>query len=60
VSGVRSDHTEPRKAEVSHGARDCADIERIAGRNENDVNAVALGLGEQELIVERCASLKLE
>jgi hypothetical protein len=59
VRRVRSNHTEAREAEVGHGARHGTDVEGVAGRDENDVDAVALGLSEQELILERSASLNL-
>jgi hypothetical protein len=51
---IRSNDGEMCEAEVSHGTRDRADIERVTGRNENNVDAVALGLGEQEKNVEVC------
>jgi methylthioribulose-1-phosphate dehydratase len=40
-----------REAEVGHGAGYGADVERIARRDENDVDVVALGGSEQEMIV---------
>lgn len=49
---VGSDDGELRKTEVGHGARGRANIERVAGRDEDDVEAVALGFGEQQPIVE--------
>jgi hypothetical protein len=42
-----------RKAKVGHGARRRANVERVARRDENDLDAVALGFWRQEMIVER-------
>jgi hypothetical protein len=42
----------PRKTEVRHGTRCRTYIERVARRDEHHVNAVALGLSEQEMIVK--------
>jgi len=50
---IRCDDGEMCEAEVGHGSRRRTDIERIARRNENGVEAMALGFREQELIVER-------
>jgi len=48
-----SDDGEVREAEVGHGAGRCADVEGVAGGDEDDVDAVALEIGKQEMIVER-------
>jgi hypothetical protein len=40
---VGCDHFEMREAEVGHGACDRSDVERITGRDEDDINVVALG-----------------
>ena len=53
VRVVGSNHGETGKTEVGHGARDRTDVERIARRHEDNLDAVALGLGEQGMIVER-------
>ena len=57
---IGRDDGEMRKAEVGHGPRDRPDVERIARGNENYVDAVALGLSEQDLIVVGLAMLKLQ
>ena len=49
---VRRNHRETREAEVGHGARRRADVERIARRDQDDFEAVALFRGKQEMIVE--------
>ena len=50
-----ADDGEEREADVGHGAGDGADVKRITRRDEDDVDAVALGLvqhrSEQEMIV---------
>ena len=53
VGFERSDYGQMRKAEVRHGPRRCANVERVAGRDKHDVEAVALEIDEQEMIVER-------
>jgi len=45
-------HGETVKSEVRHGSRHRADVERIARRDENHIEAVALIGTEQEKIVE--------
>lgn len=56
VGFIGSDDGETRKTEVGHGAGSGADIERIARRDENDADAIALRGGEQAMIVERAAT----
>ena len=46
------DRGEMGEAEVGHGARDCADGEGSARRDEDDGDAVALVRGEQGMILE--------
>jgi len=53
VGGVRRNHREPLKAEVGHGPRRSADIERIARADEDNLDTVALGLVKQGFIVEK-------
>jgi hypothetical protein len=50
---IRRDNREMREAEVGHGARDGANVERVARADEDDLDVVALGSGEQEMIVDR-------
>ena len=38
---------------AGHGARNGSDVERIARRDEDDIDAVALLWRQQEMIVER-------
>jgi len=49
---VGGDDGEMSEAEVGHGASDGADVEGIAGRDEDDGDAVALGRRGQEMIVD--------
>ena len=49
---VGGDDGEMSEAEVGHGASDGANVEGIAGRDEDDGDAVALGRREQEMIVD--------
>lgn len=44
---VRRDDSEMREAEVSHCTRRRPDVERIARRDEDHFDAIALGFGEQ-------------
>ena len=53
VGLVGCDHGEVGEAEVGHGARDRADVEGIARRDEDDGDAVALLCGQQGMIVEQ-------
>ena len=46
-----SDNGEAREAEVGHGSRRRSYIEGVARRDEDDFNAVALVLGEQDAIL---------
>lgn len=50
---IRGDYGEAAETEVGHGARGGPNVERIARRDENDFEAVALFRREQEMIVER-------
>ena len=43
VRFIRCDHSEVREAEVGHGARHSSDVERIARRDEDDVEIVEAG-----------------
>jgi hypothetical protein len=52
VGLIRSDHGHAREAEVGHGPRRGSYIEGIARRDEDDVELVALGFGEQRPIPE--------
>ena len=49
---IGGDDGHAREAEVRHGARHRADVERIARRDQNNIDAFALRLGEQRTIVE--------
>ncbi len=51
VGLVGRDDGEMREAEVGHGPRRRSDIEGIARGDEDDFDAVALGFGEQGMIV---------
>jgi methylthioribulose-1-phosphate dehydratase len=53
VGFIGSDDGETGKTKVGHGAGGSADIERIARRDENDADAIALRGGKQGMIVER-------
>jgi methylthioribulose-1-phosphate dehydratase len=53
VERIGRDDGEPRKAEVGHGPRRGSDIERIAGADEDDFDAVELRWVEQGIIVEK-------
>ncbi len=44
---IGRDNGEMREAEVGHGARDGANVERVARTDEDDLDVVALGSGEQ-------------
>jgi hypothetical protein len=48
----RRNYLEPRKSEVGHCARGRTNVERVARRNQDDFQAVALVFSEQEMIVE--------
>jgi methylthioribulose-1-phosphate dehydratase len=50
---IGSHDSEPTKTEVGHGASCRSYIEGIAGRNEDDGEAIALGIGRQAPILER-------
>jgi len=52
VGLIGCDDSEVGETEVGHGARDCADVEGIARRHEDDGNAIALLRSEQGMIVE--------
>jgi hypothetical protein len=47
---IRGDDGEAGEAEVGEGAGGCSYIEGIARRDEDDVEVLALGWGEQELM----------
>jgi hypothetical protein len=53
VSLKGSDDGKVREAEIGHGPGRRANVERVAGGDEDDVQAVALVIGKQEMIVER-------
>jgi len=59
VGLIRGDDGHAGEGEVGHGARDCSNVERIARRDEHYFEAVALGVSEQEIIVERGMLLTL-
>lgn len=52
VRRVRRNHGKLRKAKVGHGARGRPDIQRVARRDEDNFDPVALVLGQQKMIVE--------
>jgi methylthioribulose-1-phosphate dehydratase len=52
VRFIGGDDGHAREAEVRHGARHRADVERIARRDQNNIDAFALRLGQQRTIVE--------
>jgi len=56
---IGRDDGEAGEAEVGHGPRRRADVERIARRDEDHVEAVAMGFCEQEIILERPAFFEL-
>lgn len=47
VGPVRRNHSQARESEVGHRAGGGANVERIAGGDENDEKPVALGAGQQ-------------
>ena len=46
-----SDDAEALEAEVGHGACGCTDVQRVAWRDEDDIDTVALGWSEQASIL---------
>ena len=50
---IGRDDREMREAEVGHGSRRRADVERVARRDEHDLDAVELAGGEQGAILVR-------
>lgn len=52
VRFIRGDNGEVREAEVGHGTSHCADVERVARRDEDDSDAIALLRCKQGMIVE--------
>jgi methylthioribulose-1-phosphate dehydratase len=59
VRRIRRNHSQPCEAEVGHGPRRRTDVERVAWAYQDDVDAVAMGLSEQEDIVEKPAQSDL-
>ncbi len=57
VGFIWGDHRQAGKRKIGHGTGDRADVERIARRDEDDFNAIALGLSEQEMIVESLSEI---
>jgi hypothetical protein len=53
VGLVGCDNGEAGEAEVGHGARRGADVERVARGDEDDVDRIEMGCGGQSFILER-------
>jgi hypothetical protein len=53
VGLVGCDNGEAGEAEVGHGARGRADVERVARGDEDDVDRIEMGCGGQSFILER-------
>jgi hypothetical protein len=56
VRFVGRNDSEVREAKVGHGAGGRADVERIARRDKDYFELIALGFGQQGIILERCCN----
>jgi methylthioribulose-1-phosphate dehydratase len=51
VGGKGSNHRQARKTEVGHGARRCANVQRVPRRDEDNIKSIVIGFWKQAIIL---------